>query len=435
MIKTKLANAIIKSLDKMRHEDDKLPIGMRGELEVIVKDRQGNILSYERGHNQVTDLAKMQIIHLLAGELYTYDSEIYSLANSGNYKLFTSTVTAANQVKQTVSSDSASPTNTHSTSQNTDGTLVSGQQYFFNGGLMLPPESTETQTIFLNQPNDISLKMTHPTKMLFGTGMEAHTSESIESVYTDKDGASPGAKLINKINGFQANNSLDASFMTALGTSSSEYNFLTNYYSGNQYRARTLQPSTITPLTSTVSSADSAIDGAIKNCYITSVTGDNSKYDSASRMAVGAYRGFGYPAFIYAQRKTDSFYDTDQDEYVHYDMNTDISSKYETELVYVVNMPTQPVNVEDISSFYPYNGWILKQAGLFCDSRYLLRSNGDGASYFNSINSSNITSGNNLYYANSAAGTLLFKRNLSSPIVKTPDVSITFAWHVYIVTN
>jgi len=434
MIKTKLINALARSLDRIRHEDDKLPISMRGELEVIVKDREGNVLSYERGHNQVTDLAKMEIIHLLAGEIFTEDAPIYSVAASSDsdYKLFSSTGTV--KVKQTVTSDSTTPVNVHSTTLNSDGTLVSGQQYFFDGRYLIPSGTTG---IFLNQYNDINNAHTYssPMKMLFGTGMEAHATGDIANVYSDKDGAAVSNNLINKVNGFSADGTLNTAFMTNLRENQT-YNppFLTNYYSGDSFRSRTLQPTTTTPLTEQITSAHSAIDGAIKNCYITS-TSDSAKYDAGSRMATGVYRGFGYPSFIYAQRKTDSFYDPTSDEYVHYNLDTDISSKYETELVYVVNMPTQPVNVEDISSFYPYNGWILKQAGLFSDSRYMLRSRGDTVTLYDGITGANIASGNNPYYVNSAAGTLLFKRNLSSPILKTPDISITFAWHVYIVTN
>ena len=66
MIKDKLTEAIEASLNNMKNGDDHVPLNMRGELEVIVKDRDGNVLSYEKGHNQVTNLAKMAIIHLLA---------------------------------------------------------------------------------------------------------------------------------------------------------------------------------------------------------------------------------------------------------------------------------------------------------------------------------------------------------------------------------
>ena len=431
MINTRLAKALAKSMDRIKHEDDRLPISIRGELEVIVKDREGNLLSYERGHNQVTDLAKMQIIHLLAGELYTIDADIYSTGVSG-YKTFASTGSASDVVKNRIASNTTDPSTVHSTGLNADGTMVSGEQYFFNGNLLIGT-GTQQQTIFLNQHNDIINTYNFPTKMLFGTGMEDHSKDTVLDTYRRLEASDIGAVLVNKVNGFTGSADLNNSFMNCLSTGSG-YNFKTNYYSGNQYLCRTLQPTTTTPLTSVVDASQSAIDGAIKNCYITSVT-DTAKYDASSRMAQGLYRGMGYPAYIYAQRKTAEFYNPDTDEFVHYNLDTDISSKYETELVYVVNMPAQPVNVEDISSFYPYNGWILKQAGLFSDSRFLLRSQGDGAATFNGITSANITSGNNPYYVNNASGTLLFKRNLSSPVLKTPDISITFAWHVFIVTN
>lgn len=434
MLKEKLLKALTKSIHNIRTENDNLPLSMRGELEVIARDRNGNIISYERGHNQVTDYAKMMIIHLLAGELFSADGDLYSYVSDNGVKLF-STTNGTDVVQQMRLNTETPLRNYHTISSNTDGTTVSSQQYFFDGNF-LRPTTSHSQTLFIDQINDGASRIyNYPTKMLFGTGLEAKDDEELRSVYAAEAGATVPDKLINTLNGFAGSDSgLDQNFFT-------NTNVASNYYSNSIYRARTLQPVTTNPITTAPLSSDSSITGAIKDCLI-STTGDTEKYSAVYRMADAKFRGTGHPAFIYAQRTTPNFYNgVDTDIYTHYNYDPNVQSasgnkKYETELIYVVNMPAQPVNVESVSSFYPYNGWILKQAGLFCDSKYLLRSAGEDNTLFDGITTvAQAESGNNPAHLNLAAGTLLFKRNLSSPILKTPDISITFSWHIYITTN
>ena len=63
-----LKNAILKSYNNLMKENDNIPVGVRGELEVIVKDCNGNIISYDKDHNEITDWMKHSIIQLLAGD-------------------------------------------------------------------------------------------------------------------------------------------------------------------------------------------------------------------------------------------------------------------------------------------------------------------------------------------------------------------------------
>ena len=119
-------------------------------------------------------------------------------------------------------------------------------------------------------------------------------------------------------------------------------------------------------------------------------------------------------------------------------MNTALgtTSPYETEITYTVVMPSQPINSTEVTTFYPYNGWILKQAGLFSDSRYKLRSEeADTTSPYSesvllNVANSGAVDGNT--YRDSVGGQLLFTRNLSSPILKTPDNQVVFNWHIFI---
>lgn len=430
MLRDKFIKSIAKSEHLINLENDNIPVGMRGELEVIVKDRKGNILSYECGHNQVTNLAKMQIIHLLAGEIGIINDQIYSCANVANKRSFTKTLNNDNYKVVNYFDISSS---SHSATTNIQGVLLSNAQYFE------PATTPEIEQSGVNL-NTSGIRANYPTKMLFGTGNEARDSNTTLSVYNAEiaDGVNSATwPLINKLNGFTSGVAADANFFSLL--SSSNANYYLNYYSGDEYFNRTLQPATVSPIKISPTATDTAIVGAIKDCCISYTSSDSSKYNQTEKMAVGEYRGYGKPAFIYTKRKTGGFEGTaasgfydykDTNRYINYGINTDspATSDYETAVTYCVSMPTQPANIETVAGFYPYNGWILKQAGLFSDARYNTFSK--GSTNENAL----MTAGENgnAIYNNSAAGMLLFKRNLASPVIKTSDVSIDFNWHVYI---
>ena len=283
--------------------------------------------------------------------------------------------------------------------------------------------------------------------MLFGTGLEAYDDASAETDYNKEIGSgSLNIQAINKLNGYTTSDpgfntnfwkGLDLSDdISAIGTIGER---LTNWYANEKFRARTLQSSTPFKIDTTISSTATSIRGAIKNCYITRTDGQTARYNGATKMAQPDYRGYGYPCFIYAKRSTQRFYwNTEGNNETYYKMNNALgtTSPYETELVYTVIMPAQPVNSTEITTFYPYNGWVLKQAGLFSDSRYKLRSeDGNESSPYKEaslLEVANSGSDDGKIYRDSVGGQLLFTRNLSSPILKTPDNQVIFNWHIFI---
>lgn len=423
MIKDKLTEAIEASLNNMKNGDDHVPLNMRGELEVIVKDRDGNVLSYEKGHNQVTNLAKMAIIHLLAGEVGVVDSEVYSVPKDvlRAYKL----EKPEDEKFAIVYSSFDSSNKAHSSTINLDGTLVSGEQFFFDASEV----GTKLSQIKNIDREENSLKFNFPTKMLFGTGIEAHDIDELNKVYSNAS-----TTTICTLNGYSNVTSLPQEFFKyCAGDDASS---LSNWYSSSEYKCRSLQPLSTTALDSSPTPKTTAISGAIKNCLITT-TSDTNKYNGAYKMASPEYRGVGYPCFIYAKRSTSNFYNKSEgNEEVYYEMNDAlVSTPYETELTYTVVMPAQPALSTDINSFYPYNGWILKQAGLFSDSRYKIRSAENDSSdtykertFIDGVGTESV----NTTYRDSVGGQLLFTRNLSSPILKTPDNEVVFVWHIFI---
>ena len=455
MIKDKLTEAVQTGLNNIKKGDDHIPLKMRGELEVIVKDRDGNVLSYERDHNQVTKLAKMAIIHLLAGEIGTLDQPILSWEDpehAGMRALYLSGSSSnppANSAPIPNKFDPDTSTK-HNLSLNGDGQLVSGMQFFYDGSQVINANKASILSQVNPYEGESLYCFNYPTKMLFGTGIEAHDETSFNEAYSDVvlSGSTINLATAARINGYSSSeaSSLDiTSFFKNLNTTNfdselSANMILSNWYSADPYRCRTLQPATTEPLSATPTSDDTAIKGAIKNCYITDASQDLSKYNSATKMAYPQFRGYGYPCFIYATRKTDKFYDTKGDNTNVYYQKNDIfdTEPYETELTYTVIMPSQPVNSNDVTTFYPYNGWILKQAGLFCDSRYMLRSRNNDldlgeAAFLSKVNSGNVLDSEAAHsYRDSVGGQMLFTRNLSSPIMKTADTEVAFVWHIFI---
>ena len=426
MIKDKLTEAVKTSLENINSGNDRIPLNMRGELEVIVKDRDGNVLSYERDHNQVTNLAKMAIVHLLAGEIGVIDQPIYSDGDNTNVRnLSLETGDYTKRIYQNFDYRN------HTSSTNDDGILVSGEQFFFDGTSIV---GANTNVLSQVRPinDDDNFASNYPTKMLFGTGMEAYDSDSLSNAYSAD---SISGNTIYKLNGYGDTTPSLQEFL-----SKSKDN--TNWYSHNAYKCRTLQPATAVALSATPTATDTAISGAIKNCLITK-SNDINYWNGGAGMADSSVRGSGYPCFIYARRSTPKFYDTSKgNTEVHYQMNSSLQSStvpYETEFIYTVVMPAQPVSSGSIQEYYPYNGWILKQAGLFCDSRFKIRSKENDLTseyrereFISKVNTSVSTSEDVRFYRDSVGGQMLFTRNLSSPILKTRDNEVTFVWHIFV---
>ena len=442
MIKDKLTEAIKTSLENIKNGDEHIPLNMRGELEVIVRDRDGNVISYERGHNQVTNLAKMTIIHLLAGEIGVVDGPIYSTLNSHSNSLRGLSLSEGTPIVQ-----SFTPGN-HTVSTNADGQLVSEMQYFYDGSSVLD-EGSGRNLLSQVMPTVVggnNVVFNFPTKMLFGTGLEAANADDMSSSYQSDFDTSITSSSIYRLNGWATDPaSSDPVFenvnITTDDDAAKTAEKLTNWYSNSAYRCRTFQPASTNPIQADPNATDVSIKGAIKNSYITS-TSDTGKYNPTTKMAYPTYRGMGYPCFIYARRSTNSFYNPDEgNAETHYQMNSVLGTNpYETQLTYSVIMPAQPVNSTDVSTFYPYNGWILRQAGLFCDARYKLRSEevGDGrqeykeTSFVDKVNGDATDSDSAKTYRDSVCGQMLFTRNLSSPILKTADTQVEFKWHIFV---
>jgi hypothetical protein len=244
--------------------------------------------------------------------------------------------------------------------------------------------------------------------MLFGTGEEFTTNSW--SLLEETYGGSLG---ISKVLGFSSVLEFNANI-------DNNTNYYSNTFSedGIISKCRTVQPINTAILTNDISpSSTYGIKGAIKNCLIESKNDETAKYDTEKKMAKIETGGIGRPSFIYAERTLSSVREDSINASPGFIKigKSDAAGRYDNKLVFSVIMPRT-------SGFYPYNGYILKEAGLFSDSLFKIK-NQDVIDLIEG----NITN-------RMPCGILLAKRNIS-PILKTEDNSIEFIWSIYISTT
>lgn len=339
------------------------PYKYKGVLEVIGY-KNGKVFHYDKSENVATIWSKHATMHLLTGEVFT---------DTG--------VTRADGVH--TSGDT-----------NTDGTLVSAKQYF-DGDSITWWSGDSTGDVGADYPF-------FPTKMLFGTGKEYAT-------YADIGG--------------------DTAYYTGLGWTNSNFNAnisnADNDYSGD-YGDSLVKKKSINDrdsnilTTPTITNEDYAVQGAIKHGLYESRTGDSGNLDtsSGSEYFDKQYMGVGHPCMIYAKRTAR-----------HYESGSEVALSFddhvENKITFTSTMPEQ--TGDNAGKLYPYNGHILKVAGLFCDARFFL-----GDAHPGDSAGSDDTPKNEFDNYTKMPYGILFAKRYIAPIQKDHDVSITARWTIYL---
>jgi hypothetical protein len=370
-------------------------VDFRGEVEVI-GSKAGKVFHYDKGDNTVTIWGKHAMMHILTGESFSATGKQRSLLGADHLTL------------NTWAGDSG---------HNNDGTMISNYQYFSmplfpsslgwwsRGDTRLPSASTYLYPYF-------------PTKMLFGTGFEyASYNTGVYPMGSD----------------FQAyyTNTINASTFIYNGGPTITTNTYSNVFGGSTgdslINLRTVNDIYSTTLvTPVILDTDFGVPGAIKDgnysCNVSLTTGlpDVTKLQLISGNYFPGYNywGIGQPAFIYARREA-RFYQSGTEVALDFDSNV------ENKITYTITMPEQTGSYAGM--FYPYNGFVLKVAGLFTDAKFFLRNTvpgNDAAS-----EDSGIQEFKN--YTKMPQGMLIAKRYIA-PITKSHDVSITCRWSLYL---
>lgn len=131
------------------------------------------------------------------------------------------------------------------------------------------------------------------------------------------------------------------------------------------------------------------------------------------------YKGIGRPCFVYFKRdeieitKGDLDSNGDTPDLI----NSSIDTSIETKITFKAELPEQQQG-----EYYPYNGWLLKEIGLFSDAKYniLEQTDGGAETTLESIET----------YKKMPGGIMIAKRNIA-PIFKHGNVAIEIRWTLY----
>jgi len=373
-----LKNNILENIRKIKEQqkNELIPFEIHGELNVYAW-RDGKLFYHDGGDNTITVWAKHAMMHLLTGDVFT------NLGTAG----------------KNMPDFSSNSVHSMNDKKNIDGYILSQAQYWWQGS------DWEGQWSYCNDAYGNKTYATFPTKMLFGTGKEYANWNHVVNVATQEE----------------------QDYLATIWTNQSDFNNnisdSENYYSGTvsagggyqKYgdfpliKTRTVNDYLSAKIDGSPDQTEYGVDGAIKNGKLTFLNSDLLVSGSTDTLKT-TYRGIGRPAFLYSRRNT-TWNESTAEVF--------LSSEglgYENKITYTVTMPEQSVATNTDGWFYPYNGYTLKEVGLFSDS--LLSIGG-------------LSTPGVYAYDNMPGGIMIAKRYIA-PLRKEANVAISAQWTLYL---
>jgi hypothetical protein len=159
--------------------------------------------------------------------------------------------------------------------------------------------------------------------------------------------------------------------------------------------------------------------GAIKTVYFEEADNDllQTTLTQEGKLLKPINRGIGRPCFIYfntPQRDNKVYEGWDQPEAAEVSLSKDASANYLNKITFNITMPSQDATSNSIGAYYPYNGYTLKQMGLYNDAHLTTTTNA----------SNDLTS---YPYNNMQCGMLLAIKNITA-FQKNADTEIRLQW-------
>lgn len=312
---------------------------------------------------------------------------------------------------------------------NIDGYCLHHQQYFWQdeaGKPVLWKYTKANDDLLTNIPTNIYAMF--PTKILFGTGKEYQNFDVLK-----EENETANAAWYNEIknkygaNGDEANAREVFNSNIAMGCNRYSGSIANNLAAGNSglIRCRTVNdPNTTSVLnTTSLASKDWGIMGAVKTPYFAS--NESTEYlqeqiTSDGKILKPQYQGVGRPCFIYFRNEGISstthkeFWDSPSDA-ICVTLSKDSAKSYLHRISFYIYMPAQTGAESATGAYYPYNGYILKQMGLFNDT--LLKT---------AVTESTEVK-QNYAYNNMPCGMMLAKKNIT-PFYKNADTDMRVIW-------
>jgi hypothetical protein len=394
------------------------------------KDGTKKLVYHDTGDNTITDWMRHVIMLLLSGYSLSYSGSTSSDSIGENNK-------SAEQSKQVTKPDGDA--SYHSSYEkattypyNADGYCVNGEQYLWDSSLL---NGDKHYPIGINGEyyNSDSIYALFPTKILLGTGCEYTDWQSLKDAneienstwYTERITEYGDGELTIAEKNFNA--------MVGLAESDDGQKFDSNVYSGtvgmqgvytgsgSLMKAITVNDPDTTSNIST--SADMSkrygVVGAIKTLYCPNSAERCSNFlqdtiSDAGLLIEPKYRGAGRPCFVYFRRAKQN-----DEQSLDWDNNTsdisvsrDNTTNFLNRLTFKIEIPAQSSGTGAIGQYNPFNGYTIKQIGLFNDALFSTESGAKTES---------------IIAKNMPCGTMLAIKNVQN-FTKSADESIVFTW-------
>ena len=381
------------------------------------------LVYHDTGDNTVTDWMRQTIVRLLSG---------YPLSKQGcSEHTYTNIQNSVDEVtlKNITTWDSAN----HQPEQNRDGCTfgTTGAKYKYKDTIS---ENNDLLAYTFDEDKKTWKYPVYPTKVLLGTGIEYQNWEDLRNELTDEryydlveqyglgEGEEKAKEVFNKL--CNSNLNLYSATINKQGV-----------YSGKGKPVKTITINTSDDNTSSdtfesETPADMSkmygVRGAVKTIYLpglnfkdpikegSDVSDQSSSFlnpviSNSGKLLKTQYRGAGLPCFIYFNRGNPGSSENTLDwgkQAAKVALSKDSGDNCLNKITFTTVMPSQ-----DTGEYYPYNGYTLRQIGLFNDSLLEIT---DGVL--------NTELSNNMPF-----GTLLAIKNIAS-FTKNADQEVVFTW-------
>lgn len=407
---------ILSKFNKKNENKEPLKINiMDGFVDIkgykVAKDGSKKLIYHDCGDNVVTDWMRHTIMVMLTGSVYS---------KNGNSQLTSSTAETSRTSAESFSM-LGSTVDYHNgikgSGKNLDGYLLNGKQFFFDYNEITEKYSKPADSLIDNK------YALFPTKVLFGTGKE-YSSWEILQTENETANATWYTEMLNSYGGdvTTAKNNFDTNIDLTCNTFSGSIS--KNIYSGNGNitKMRTVNdPDSSSNIISTTSTMNKnyGVVGAIKTIYFDEAQ-DNAYLQTtlsdSGKLLKPVNRGVGRPCFIYFNTPQNNGNVTEgwDEATSEVSLSKDNSSLYLNKITFSITMPAQSAAENAVGKYYPYNGYTLKQMGLYNDAHLTTATD----------SSNDLTS---YPYNNMKHGMLLAIKNITS-FQKTADVEIKLTW-------
>lgn len=376
----------------------------------VSDDGTKKLVYHDCGDNVVTDWMRHTIMVMLTGSVFSEFGNNSPFSNSNASREDTNGITFMNEGNHVSKKESKN-------GKNYDGYLLNKKQYFWSGETEFPKKYSQSAI------SEDHLFALFPTKVLFGTGKE-YSSWDVLQTENETANATWYTQMLNSYGGDV--NTARVNFDTNIDLNCNGFSgsIAKNIYTGNGMitKMRTVNdPDNSSNVISTTSTMNKnyGVVGAIKTIYFDSKTDEDylqTTLTDSGKLLKPINRGVGRPCFIYFNtpiEKTGEPREGWDDPTSEVYLSKDNSSYYLNKITFKITMPAQSSADNAVGEYYPYNGYTLKQMGLYNDAHLVTSlTNPDRTAYS---------------YANMPCGMLLAIKNITA-FDKTADVELNLTW-------